>query len=611
MTAYVRCLIACWVLVQGGFAFAQPSFQPFAAVRRIDPDTGRGLANWPHARHFDHKHMRLELDLVSLDPPVFEARETLRLTPIGRARSQIRLDAVDLDIGSVGVRRAPDDRSRLRRFEGLSFTYDGQDLVISLDLPAELGETIEVSIGYRITNFLPQGQGLSISLGDPDGETDSERLPVIFSQGQSEHNSKWFACHDFPNERLSTELIVTVDDPLQVVSNGTLVERKSLAGGRTRFHWLQSQPHVNYLVTMVIGALERVELGGADSARPGLPIGVWAPIGRGEHVREAFGETPAMIAYFERLFDEPYPWDKYDQVITRGFDFGAMENTSATTFYPYAAYQSRDELRSIVAHELAHQWFGDLVTCKGWEHIWLNEGWASYAEALWNEELAGDDPAARRSAYLSTVAEWADAQRRGNFGSSPEQAPLVSNFYANPDEPFMKVDNPYSKGPWVLHMLRMGLGDEVFFAGTRGYLDRMRFGQAETGDFRRALEEASGRSLERFFEQWCMRPGIARLDVGFTWDESSMSVEVVQTQRIDAINPAYHFLLPIYVQFADGSGRYVYVNVEGPMARQAFRLGRAPVDVRIDPNMTVAGEYNIVKSLQPAGGAESSAGTNQ
>lgn len=611
MTPLVRCFIACWVLILGGLASAQPSFQPFAAVRRIDPDSGRGLANWPHPRHFDHQHMRLELNLVSLDPPVFQARETLRMSPIGQPRSRIMLDAVDLDIESVGVRRASDHRSRLRRFQGVSYTYDGQDLVIDLDIPADLGETIEVTIDYRITNFLPEGQGLSIAPGHPDAENDSDRWPVISSQGQSEHNSKWFACHDFPNERLSTELIVTVDDPLQAVSNGSLIERRKLPGGRTRFHWLQSQPHVNYLVTLVIGVFERVELGGPESARPGLPIGVWAPIGRGEHVRASFDETPAMIAYFERLFDEPYPWDKYDQVITRGFDWGAMENTSATTFYPAAAYQSREELRSIVAHELAHQWFGDLVTCKGWDHLWLNEGWASYAEALWNEEMAGEDPAARRSAYLATVAQWADSQRGSNFGGSPEQAPLVSNFYPNADEPFMKVDNPYTKGPWVLHMLRTGLGDEAFFAGTRLYLDRMRFDQAETADFRRALEEVSGRSLERFFEQWCHRPGIARLDVGFESDGSNLSVEVMQTQRIDGLNPAYHFVLPMYVQFTDGTGQYVYLSVEGQTTRQTFRLGRPAVGVRLDPNMTVAAGHNIVRSLQPAGGAESSAGTNQ
>lgn len=611
MTSLVARLVATWVLILGGLASAQPSFVPFAPVRRIDPDTGQGLANWPHPRHFDHLHMRLELDLVSLDPPVIQARETLRLTPIGQARSQIRLDAVDLDIESVGLGRARDDRSRLRRFAGFTSTYDGRNLVIELGIPAQVGETIEVAIDYRITNFFPSGQGLSISPGDPDADNDSARLPVISSQGQSEHNSKWFACHDFPNERLSTELIVTVDDPLQVVSNGSLIERKKLPGGRTRFHWLQGQPHVNYLVTMVIGAFERVELGGPDSARPDLPIGVWAPIGRGEHVRESFSETPAMIAYFERLFDEPYPWDKYDQVITRGFDWGAMENTSATTFYPAAAYQSRDELRGIVAHELAHQWFGDLVTCKSWEHIWLNEAWASYAEALWNEERAGDDPASRRSAYLATVAGWAASQRGSNFGGSPEQAPLVSNFYPNPDEPFVKVDNPYSKGPWVLHMLRMGLGDEAFFAGARLYLDRMRFDQAETADFRRALEQASGRSIERFFDQWCHRPGLARLEVGFVAEGSGLSVEVRQTQRIDALNPAYHFLLPMYVQFADGTGRYVYMNVDGETVRQTFGLPRPAVDVKIDPNMTVAGGFSIVRSLQPEGGAETSAGTNQ
>ncbi|GAB4386080.1 MAG: hypothetical protein Kow0022_14130 [Phycisphaerales bacterium] len=597
---FYRLPAALAILVVGALAPAQP----FAQAPIWDPDTGRSLAHWPPDRHFDHLHMRLELDWVSVDPPVFEAREVLRLRPIGQERSQIHLDAVDLDIHSVSVRRHADGRSRLRRLKASEWEYDGRDLTIMLDVPAAVSETLEVQIDYRITNFAPKGQGLSIDPGNPEAENDSARLPVVFSQGEAESNSMWFPCHDFPNERLSTELLVTVDDPFQVVSNGRLVARRPVGPGRTQFHWLQSEPHVNYLVTMVIGAFEYVDLGGDESARPGLPIGVWTPIGTAETVRAGFGETPAMIAFFEQLFDEPYPWAKYDQVITRGYDFGAMENTSASTFYPQAAHQDADELRDIVAHELAHQWFGNLVTCKSWEHIWLNEGWASFCEALYDEHRAGPDPDARRRTYLRHVADWLASQRGSNWGFAPTQEALVSNFYSDPDEPFMKVDNPYSKGPLVLHMLRVGLGDEAFFSGVRLYLDRMRFGEAETDDFRRALEAASGRNLEQFFSQWCRRAGIPRLEVALTATESDLRVDVKQTQHIDALNPPYRFLLPIYVRFSDGTGRYLYMEIDRPDQTEVFHLRAAPVDAKVDPNLTVAAGVKVIRPLGQQAGDE-------
>ncbi|RMH11981.1 MAG: hypothetical protein D6695_07910, partial [Planctomycetota bacterium] len=257
-----RLVLLCLALCLSAPVFGQVMSGP---TPRIDRDTGRSLAHWPHDRHFDHLHMRLELDLESLDPPVIRGREVLRMKAVGQDRGQIHLDAVGLEIESVDVRWTSDARDRLRPGRAVGYTYDGQDLVISLSKPAGVGEPIEVILEYRITRFEPRGEGLTIEPGQPDADSDSLRFPVIFSQGEAESNSQWFACHDFPNERLSTELIVTVDEPFQVVSNGRLVEVRPLGHGRTRWHWLQQAPHVNYLVQLVIGVFERVDLGGPDS----------------------------------------------------------------------------------------------------------------------------------------------------------------------------------------------------------------------------------------------------------------------------------------------------------------------------------------------------------
>ncbi|MBX3323453.1 MAG: M1 family metallopeptidase [Phycisphaeraceae bacterium] len=575
--------------VLGTVVMAQEEHQ---ITPRHDPGTGRDLAHWPKARHFDHLHMRLELDIVSIDPPEIVGRQRLRMTPIGSARDRVRLDAQNLDIVDVRVGFGRSSRPRPATFE-----YDGRELWIDFPHVAELGQVVEVWLDYSVTQFEPAGQGLSVTPGDPSAAGISERLPVLYSQGQAEYNSQWFACHDFPNERLATELIVTVDDAFSVVSNGALVEERAIGKGRKRWHWDQREPHPAYLVTLVVGAFERVDLGGPESARPGLPMAVWTPIGTSENVRGGFGETPAMMAFFEELFDHPYPWVKYDQVSVRGFDIGAMENTTASTFYGESAYQNADELRDIVAHELAHQWFGNLVTCKSWEHLWLNEGFAMICEAYWREHLAGDDPDARRAAYLETVAGSMYALDADNNAYAPQYPAMQCNHYLDGEHLFYKTDNVYSKGMLVLHMLRMRLGDEAFFGGVREYLKEHRFGEVETSDLRRALERASGQSLEHFFWQWCERPGIPRLDVAVDVDDRRVEVRVEQKQRIDTDNPHYVFDMPIVMSFEDGQSAIEFVRVRGGTAEATFEASSRVLSVEIDPEMTVAAAYRVTKSI--------------
>jgi aminopeptidase N len=305
-----------------------------------------------------------------------------------------------------------------------------------------------------------------------------------------------------------------------------------------------------------------------------------------------------MVAFFEKLFDEPYPFDKYDQVIVRGFDIGAMENTTASTFYGEAAEETADDLRDIVAHELAHQWFGNLVTCKSWEHLWLNEGFASIAEAWWREEHAGADPQARWHAYLEIVRGAMDSLIEDNHATAPRHPAMQCNHYLDGEHLFYKTDNVYTKGMLVLHMLRMRLGDEAYFAGITQYLDEFRWGHAETSDLRRALERTSGQSLEHFFWQWCERPGIPRLDVAFESQNGMLAVTIEQTQTVDANNPAYVFELPITLVLTNGSRLETRVRVDGQ--RNAAVLGAATAEVasaEIDPWMTVAAAHRVTKAI--------------
>ncbi|MCC6676491.1 MAG: M1 family metallopeptidase [Phycisphaerales bacterium] len=550
---------------------------------RID-ENGRSTAVWPVSPQFDHLHMILRLDIPDMGTARLSAIQTLRLSALGRARDRIRLDCAGPVIEEVRLGR---DR--------IPFTVQDKTLTIELPRPALPGSPFEIQISYSLDFSGSRGNGLTYSAPRKSPANDSEKFPQIHSQGEAQWNSTWFPCHDFPNERLTTEMFITVDEAYEVCSNGRLVSRRSGSDGRATWHWLQDKPHANYLVSLVVGKLAVVEVGGPDSARPGLPMPVYTFLGTEDNIRKTFATTPAMIAFFEQKFDEPYPWDKYAQVIIRDFRWGGMENTSATTlFAPAADGGDQDDL---ISHELGHQWFGDLVTCRSWEHLWLNEGWASMCEALWAEHKAG--PENGRREYLRAIRGFIGGQRASNRGSFPQAPAMASNRYRNPDEAIMKADDVYAKGAMVLHMLRQRLGDEVFTNGTRLYLDRFKFNQAETDDFRRCMEEASGESLERFFREWVYRPGLPRLDIELDWDEPArqLRVQVTQAQTINADNPAYAFSFPLYCKFEDGTGRYVYMSVDSRQTSAVFDLPSKPSGVSTDPNATVLAASVIRKPL--------------
>jgi len=561
---------------------------------RFDPETGRDRHVWPPDRHFDHLHMMLEIDIPDMDVPRFDAVETLRVQAIGKDRDRLVLDAGPLEIHAVRRDGRP-----------VAFSHAEGKVTLWFTDPVPAGEVAEVVIEYALeyargNNFA----GLYWSKGRPSDPDPNMHWPQIHTQGQPESNSRWFACHDFPNDRLSTEVIATVPAGYQVLSNGALASPEGgevIDGGRVRWHWLQAEPHMNYLVTFVVGKFEVVDVGGPDSARPGLPMRVWGPLGKADHMREVFADTAEMVRYFEELLDEPYPWAKYDQVVARGYTSGAMENTSASTFFITAATAPPGVLDGIIAHELIHQWFGDLLTCRSWAHIWLNEGWASMGQALWAEQearLQGGDDDAASDAYLESIAGFLSSQRT-NMTTSPQYPALVSNLYSDPFEVFMKANNPYAKGALVLHMLREGLGDRVFFDAVADYIDRYRFHEVETDQFRKVLEEHSGLSLERFFDQWVHRPGIPGLDVDLEYDSAAgeLVVSVEQTQRIDARNPAYHLSVPLLVEVEGREPRYVRVLSDRREVTERFAVPARPSRVSLDPRLSIAARSRVTKPL--------------
>jgi aminopeptidase N len=560
--------------------------EPIPDDPRIDSN-GRLLATWPKDRLFDHIHMILDLNIPDITKPYLDAVETLAVSPLGVARGAITLDCDGPKVESVTLDG-----------QAVKFEQGDNKLTITFGRALAVGQKADLVIKYSLDYPNGGGEGLTFSPGKESGSSLTTQSTQIHAQGEAELNSRWFPCLDHPSEKLTTELIVTVEDGYEVVSNGHLVSKtETNPPRRTRWHWSQDKPHPNYLVTLVVGKLAVVEVGGPESGRPGLPMPVYTPIGTEDNVKESFASTPDMVAFYEQTFGVPYPWDKYAQCLVRDFAAGGMENTSCTLLTVGSSRaKERGSQDSLISHELAHQWFGDMVTCRSWDHLWLNEGWATYCEALWDEHKGSlESPEKAKTAYQRHFRH----RQSPSTLSAPETPAIVSNRFKNPDAVFMKADNPYGKGAAILNMLRCRLGKETFFKGVHAYLERYRFGTAETDDFRRVLEEASGESLERFFAQWCDRPGRPHLQVDMNWDEKAgeLSVTLEQDQQIDGLNPAYAFTVPVYIQLPDETKQWVYIDMDSKDAATTVKLSGKPSQVSIDPNNTIYMGIAIRKEL--------------
>lgn len=588
--------VAGIVALAGGVSLAGPQSGDGDATAdpRIDSATGRELAHYPPSRGFDHKHMKLSVTIPDMAEARLTGIEELTLAAIGTPRPEVVLSSIGPEVEEVTLGRT-----------ACGFTVEGGKLRITLPEPAGVGQEFTLRIAYAVDFSANRGEGLVWVKPRAEDPSETQTNPQIYSQGEAESNSRWYPCHDFPNERLTTELVVDVEDGYEVLSNGRLVEKTPGAAGRTVWHWLQDKAHVNYLVCLYVGKCAIVEVGGETTARPGLSMPVYAPLGREERAKEAFADLPAMVAFYERYFGVPYPWDKCAQACIRTFN-GGMENTSAIFYTAQGVMRGEGRADDLICHELAHQWTGDYITCKSWEHLWLNEGWATFCEALWAQEHsrlehAGepDEPALSRQAYEREVSGLIRAQRRINRTSAPGSIAVASNRYANADAVFAKVENVYSKGPVLIHMLRERLGHETFDAGVKVYMKRFGMGLAETDDFRRVMEDVSGQSLELFFNQWFKRPGMARVKVSQRYDEGekALTLTIEQTQTIDGYNPAYDMDVPVLVTQVGGAKRWVHVRSDQRKVEATFTLDAQPTDVSVDPYVTNFAAWTVDKSV--------------
>jgi aminopeptidase N len=521
----------------------------YASLLNLEREEIPGSEHHAPDRSFRIHHLKLELQFDLVQQSV-SGTATLTISPLADGLRTIELDAAEMNIQSVRhlrahVEAAPaplrmlGETTPLAAPISLPFDTRQERLSIELETPLKRDEEAVIEIAYACR---PR-KGLYFI--QPD-EAYPQKPRQIWSQGQTEDAHWWFPCADTPHQKMTTELMATVDEKYFALSNGALVGSTGNQADKTiTYHWRQEQPHPAYLVTVVIGEYELIQ-----EQLQGLPVEYYVYADRVEQGKKLFQRTPQMIEFFAEKFGYPYPFAKYSQVLVDDFLFGAMENTSATTMTDRCLLDERAELDlnydDIVAHELAHHWFGDLVTCKHWSEIWLNESFATYSEYLWREHTQGSDEAqfVLYQDFLTYLHEDFSSHRR----------PILFHRYRYSEE--LMDRHAYEKGACVLHMLRQVLGDDAFFRSLARYLSKFAFGVAETNDLKTAIEEVTGRNLHWFFEQWIHRPGYPELEVEYEWqrEQKMLRLSVKQVQQADEedeVVAAFRFPVEIEIVTAD------------------------------------------------------------
>ena len=520
-------------------------------------------------RPVDIRHLKLELD-VDLEARRIAGTATLDLVVL-RPLSTIRLDAVNHQLTAVRGRRGKDKPS------GLEFENTGREILVHLPARAAAGAEWQLAIDYSVTN-----PATGLHFFGPTPNTPRQPL-MVWSHGEPISNRYWFPSQDHPAERQSSEIVATVPAGMECLSNGKLVSRKKADGGkRTTFHWKQEKSHVSYLTTLVVGRFEVTR-----ERWRGRPVLYYVPPDQADDTARTFGRTVEMLDFFSDTFGIEYPWEKYAQVVVEQFTAGGMENTSATTLYRGVMHDERAMLDStpdrLIAHELGHQWWGDLVTCRNWSHLWLNEGFATYSEVLWYEHKLGRDEAD----YLLY-----SKSRSGRSGGALTR-PIVDRRYPSPRSMF--DSRAYPKAGWVLHMLRHRVGDDAFLRALKRYGTVYAYQVAETGDLRRTFERLLGHSLERFFFDWTARPGhpVVTVSSRYAADAKQVRVEVTQDQKGEP------FAFPLTGSFAvSGRSEPVRLDLTVTEKRQvAFvPVPSRPTLVRVDPQHSLLAEVKEKKA---------------
>src|ERR671925_608503 len=534
-----------------------------ASIHMLEGEDGRKRFELPGSRAhyapsllFTISHMRLAIE-PDLHERTISCSQRLDIT-ILQDTDTIALDAAELQIKSVSA----DGRLEFRSLD--------DKLAVKLGRFLKEGSRIKLDIAYTVR---PR-KGFYFIV--PDRQYPGKQ-PEAWTQGESIEAKYWFPCIDHPQVKFTSEISVTVPAGMTAISNGKLLKVEQRNKNKKQiYYWSESNPHSAYLASVVIGRYAEIK------ESNGL-LQYYVPQDRKQDAARSFEHTPEMLRFFESYLGTKYPYEKYAQVAVQDFVYGGMENSSCTTLTLDTLHDKEAHLDftsdHLVSHELAHQWFGDLVTCRDWQHIWLNEGFATYCDALYWEASRGND---EFQYYMMLTADDYFEEAGNRY-----VRPIVTKVYKHPDDLFDR--HTYEKGGCVLHMLRHLVGDKYFRRSLRTYLQRFANGNAETDDLRKVFELETGQSLQQFFDQWIFREGHPELKVDFYHDNHIVEIKIKQSQT----GEPFEFPLEIEMAFANSHKKIYTFKI-----RDRENIFQIPIDDNDQVDwFSVDPEFKILKTV--------------
>lgn len=515
-------------------------------------------------------------------------KETLTAKPHFYATDSLILDAKGMDIKSV-----------MLGGKSLAYNYADDVLRIKLDKKYTKADTYTVVIDY-VAKPDERVTGGSDAIISDKGlyfinplKTDPNKMPQIWTQGETEASSVWFPTVDQPNIKTKMEIYITVDNKYTTLSNGKMISSVKNANGTRTDYWKQELPHAPYLFMMGIGEFKVVKDTYKRADGKLMEVNYYVEPEWESSAKAIFGETPKMIAYFSKLLGVEYVWDKYSQIVVRDYVSGAMENTGATVFGDYVYKTPRELLddndQSTIAHELFHHWFGDLVTAESWSNLTLNESFANYSQYLWDEYRHGKDEADYK----------AELEADGYFNSGDASGYHNLVWFDYDDKEDMFDGHSYNKGGRILHMLRSYVGDEAFFTALQLYLKTNSFKAAEYNQLRLAMEEVTGEDLNWFFNEWYLNSGHFDLEIAYemTEDEADGSKKVLVSVSQNAFEYSTYYKMPVYISVYDDRGVTTerYWIKEGPSTQIEIPVVGEVKNVIFDTQDMLLGHINEYK----------------
>ncbi len=546
--------------------------------RKSEPKMANGIYNPSRTLKNDLIHTKLE---VSFDwkKQYVNGIATLSFKPYFYPQNTLELDAKGMDILSITL---------LEDEKQLTYLYDKKVIKIQLPKMYQRTDTFSIKINYVAKpNELTKQGSLAITddrglyFINPEGLL-KNKPQQLWTQGETESSSCWFPTIDSPNEKTTQEMFITVDTNFTVLSNGEYMYSKAASDSTKTDYWKMDLPHAPYLFMMAIGNFKVVK----DHWRD-IEVNYYVEPNYEKYAKNIFGNTPEMMEFFSTKLGYNYAWNKYSQVVVRDFVSGAMENTTATIFMESLQCDDRQLLDEhwdgIIAHELFHHWFGDLVTCESWSNLPLNESFANYSEYLWSEYKYGKDE-----------ADFLDVKEEEEYFDEAEskQEPIIRYHYKDKEDMFDR--HSYNKGGRILHMLRNYVGDEAFFESLKLYLTKKQFKTAEVHDLRLAFEEVTGEDLNWFFNQWFLRPGHPELKIAHAYSGGLLKISIQQMQ--DTLKSSV-FRLPMALDVWENGNKKRYTIVMDSYKQEfSLPISSTPQNVLVDAEFQLLGKIFHDKS---------------